>query len=370
MGSIEKSDEVIRTPKVDLHRGVTNTESSGCATVVQQMNWRDAFRVSTITAPDLQKLEVEPRKRIMGEWFQEGDLGFIFGPRGQGKTWWSMEIAHAIAEGRNLGPWQCSGPCPVLYTDGEMALDATRTRDAALTKSAAAELHYLHHQLCFDKTGKVLNLADLDAQDAFAEFIIQSGFKVVFLDNLSCLFAGVKENDADAWELVLPWLLKLRRCGISVVIVAHASRTGTMRGTSRREDAAHWIVQIKPVESDSEKQGARFVTQFTKNRNATDAEVQPLEWLFEKLEGGGVQIRYKPQSQLARFRELIAAGFTTATEVASHLEVSASRVSQLASQAKKEGWLFMKGRQYAISDAEPAPAPVGLAMQDVPEETE
>ena len=76
----------------------------------------------------------------------------------------------------------------------------------------------------------------------------------MFLDNLSCLFSGIKENDADAWELVLPWLLEMRRNRIAVIIVAHAGRNGYMRGTSRREDAAFWIIQLTEAKDACEIQ--------------------------------------------------------------------------------------------------------------------
>lgn len=91
------------------------------------------------------------------------------------------------------------------------------------------------------------------------------GVQVVVIDNLSCLFRGVAENEANAWEAVLPWVLDLRRAGISVV-VAHAGRNGQMRGTNRREDSAHWVQSLEPAHDDSgDFNGTRFVSRFTKN---------------------------------------------------------------------------------------------------------
>ena len=91
------------------------------------------------------------------------------------------------------------------------------------------------------------------------------GVQVVVIDNLSCLFRGVAENEANAWEAVLPWVLDLRRAGISVV-VAHAGRNGQMRGTNRREDSAHWVQSLEPAHDDSgDFNCTRFVSRFTKN---------------------------------------------------------------------------------------------------------
>jgi len=89
-----------------------------------------------------------------------------------------------------------------------------------------------------------LNLTNPAVQAALLENCRQREIEILLLDNLSCLFTGLKENDADAWEVVLPWLLELRRNRIAVVFIAHAGRNGFMRGTSRREDAAFWIMQL------------------------------------------------------------------------------------------------------------------------------
>ena len=109
----------------------------------------------------------------------------------------------------------------------------------------------LNHDALFHRSGKVLNLADPVTQEALLATMLEDGVKVLFLDNLSCLFSGVKENDADAWESVLQWLLTLRRHRIAVVFVHHSGRNKeTMRGTSRREDAAFWVIRLDEIEGE------------------------------------------------------------------------------------------------------------------------
>ena len=131
-----------------------------------------------------------------------------------------------------------------------------------------------------------MNLTNPAVQAALLENCRQREIEILLLDNLSCLFTGLKENDADAWEVVLPWLLELRRNRIAVVFIAHAGRNGFMRGTSRREDAAFWIMQLTEGQKAGEVQtGARSVARFVKNRNATEAECPPLEWQFNLPNG-------------------------------------------------------------------------------------
>jgi RecA-family ATPase len=77
---------------------------------------------------------LKPRKKLLGDWFCEGDLGFIFAFRGVGKTWLAMAIAHALSKGGKLGDWQAPEPVKVLYVDGEMPADLMRDRSKGLTK--------------------------------------------------------------------------------------------------------------------------------------------------------------------------------------------------------------------------------------------
>jgi putative DNA primase/helicase len=196
-----------------------------------------ALRAGILPCTKLAALGIPPRERLLGEWFLEGDLGFIFAPRGLGKTWQALAMATAIAAGGKCGPWEANGSRRVPYVDGEMPCEALCERIEGLGDDE--NLTVLNHEALFHISGKVLNLADPVTQDVLTAQMLANGVKVLFLDNLSCLFSGVKENDADAWEAVLGWLLTLRRHRIAVVLVHHSGRNKeNMRGTSRREDAA------------------------------------------------------------------------------------------------------------------------------------
>src|SRR6516225_4782600 len=116
----------------------------------------------------------------------------------------------------------------------------------------------------------VANLTEPKQQKIVTELCTQKNAKLLILDNLSCLFSGLKENDADSWELVLNWLLDFRRRRIAVLIVHHAGRCGDhMRGTSKREDAVFWVISIKEITDRPPNQdGAYFSSDFTKQRNS------------------------------------------------------------------------------------------------------
>lgn len=321
------------------------------APVDLKAEWLGFFATATCTAAGLAGLAVPPREAIIGDWFKEGDLGFVFGERGLGKTWLAMLLARKCAEGGTMADWTAHKPRRVLYVDGEMPLDEIRGRDVALSHGPTENMLYLQHEALFHLTGKVLNLTNPMVQAALLEKCQQDQIEVLILDNLSCLFSGIKENDADAWEQVLPWLLSLRRLKIAVVFIAHAGRSGLMRGTSRREDAAFWIIQLTAAKDAGEIQnGAKFVARFVKNRNATETACPPLEWHFVLPQGETTaSVSWKKLSTRQIFRELIESGLTSASDIAEEMSISKGQASKLAAKGIKEGWLTKNGRDYALT---------------------
>jgi hypothetical protein len=313
--------------------------------------WLEHLAKAICSSSGLAQLNVPPREPILGEWFKEADLGFIFGARGLGKTWLALHLGRQCAEGGSVADWKVHQPRRVLYVDGEMALDSIRERDAALSTAPTDGMFYLQHEALFHLTGKVLNLTNPIVQAAILEDCLRKKLKVLILDNLSCLFSGIKENDADAWELVLPWLLELRRNRIAVIIIAHAGRNGFMRGTSRREDAANWIIQLAEAKDEGEIQnGARFVARFVKNRNATEADCPPLEWHFNKpKDETRARVSWKKISTAQIFRQWIEDGVTNCKDLSEEMGITKGQVSKLATKAFAAGWLKKNGRDYALT---------------------
>jgi len=260
----------------DLLDAIVNAETLREA----EKSWTEALNESVITSRELRYLALAPRKKLLGDWFAEGDLGFIFAFRGVGKTWLALAIAQALSTAGKLGEWQAHEHVRVLYVDGEMPPDLMRDRAQGLERGND-ELEFLNHLILFERTGRVLNIADREVQQAITQRCIKTSVKVVILDNLSTLASGMKENEADSWELLNAWLLDLRRRKIAVVIVHHAGRSGEMRGTSKREDNVFWIIALDDMKKNvDDKRGARFILHFTKPSRNTQEEVPAYEWHF------------------------------------------------------------------------------------------
>ena len=133
----------------------------------------------------------------------------------------------------------------------------------------------------------------------------------------------------------------------AVVIVAHACRnTATMRGTSKREDAAFSIIRLDEVSGSDDQHGAKFVTRFVKNRNAPN-DPASFEWNI-RPDGEGVLVTYCEADNLTLFRQWIEDGLDTCGEIAEEMGLSKGQVSKLAKKAEKSGWLKKVGRKYEL----------------------
>jgi putative DNA primase/helicase len=278
-------------------------------------------------------LEIKPRKRLLGRWMKEGDTGFVYGERGTGKTWLTdLLIAHLTSAKDFDEDWDVPAAVPVVLVDGEMPYDDTKARLSGLGADEEF-LHLLHHEVLFERTGLTLNLTDERQQRIVTTLCEQTGGKLLVLDTLSSLFRGMKENDADAWELVNNWLLDLRRRRITTLIVAHAGRNGDhMRGTSRREDDAFWTICVKALtDRVPGARGAHFETEFTKWRNL-DSPPLGREWSVVTEPGGIVTWRCDELSFDEKVLALIQAGLRGATEIAEELKAVKSTVSKAAAR--------------------------------------
>ena len=301
----------------------------------------ESLMSAIFTTLQFKTMTVPERKPLIGTFLREGDIAFIHAQRGVGKTWYSIELAKAISSGTPFGPWKSHEAKNVLYVDGEVAAHDIQQRIRSLGADNERFL-YLNHELLFDKTASVINIAEPAWQEAILELCKQRAVGVLFFDNLSCLAPGVDENDTAAWSReLLGFVLNLRRAGVSVIFVQHSGRNGQMRGHSRREDPANWIIRLTKRESDC---GAKFIARFDKLRNgATWPET--LEWHF-RPDGESIEVAYKNADSMDIFLELVESGVDNNADIAVEMDVTKGYVSQLAAKAINNDCIRKKGQRY------------------------
>jgi hypothetical protein len=339
LAAMMRAEEISRTGIV--------TSSAAYEARETETNWLTTIDAATVRSSELASLTLNKRRPLLGDWLCEGDYGIIFAPRGVGKTWLGLMIAKAVATRGHVGEWKAPAPARVLYMDGEMPPDLMRDRDKGL---GSGEVEFLNHAILFDRTEKVLNITELAVQQAILQRCIRDNIRLLILDNLSTLASGIKENDSFEWEQLHNWLLQFRRHKIAVILIHHAGRSGEIRGTSKREDAAFWVIALDDAKKQADdKRGARFISRFTKPSRNTQDEVLSFEWhLVTDTATGEVSVGCKPAQTMDVFRQLVEAGVTECNQLAAEMRVSPATISRMAKKAIDEGWLEKKGREYVL----------------------
>jgi putative DNA primase/helicase len=311
-------------------------------------DWFTKLQSSVVlaTRADLGSLILKPRVPLLGGWLCASDYGIIFGPRGVAKTWFSLMIANAIAAGSALGEWNANNPGKVLFIDGEMPADMMR--DRILGFGGSENITLLNHEILFERTQGIINVTRVKQQEALLKLCIEENFKLLVLDNLSVCAFGVKENDSFEWEQLHRWLLQFRRHGIAVILLHHAGKTGQIRGTTKREDAAAWVISLTDAKERSEdKEGSRFVSYFSKqSRNCMNTPAY--EW-HVVLKDSAVTVSWKHAHGADLVLQCIRDGVSECTMIAGEMGVSPATICRMAKKLQDDGLIEIRGRKYVLS---------------------
>lgn len=293
-----------------------------------------------ICLTEFAKLELPPRKTLLYPILPERGLAMLFAGRGIGKTHVALGIAHAVSCGGEFLRWKAEKPKRVLYIDGEMPQQALQERLKAIQAASDHEPEAEAFKLfCMDRQplGQSINLADRKHQIALKPFLDDVSFLV--LDNMSTLMNGGPENDAESWDSMQAWLLQLRRRGVTVLIVHHASRGGNARGTSKREDVLDTVIQLKHPSDYSPADGARFEVHLTKARGVFGEDAAPFEATLQTdSEGRAVwtcaDLGEDDDANMEQILTLASAG-NSVREIATQLKKSKSVVHRILKEARQ-----------------------------------
>src|SRR5262249_12545122 len=227
-------------------------------------------RLRPLDLAELFALDIKPRGMVLEPIIPEKGLAMLYAARGTGKTHVALGIAYAVATGSSFLKWRAPAARRVLLIDGEMPASALRERLQHISAGETpipATLQILAGDLVEHGIG---NLASPLVQAELEPWL--DGVELLILDNLSSL-AAVRDNDGDSWAPMLLWLLRLRRLGLTVLIVPHAGKAGEQRGTSRREDVLDTSIRLRRPGDYVPGQGARFEVQIDKARGIFGDEV-------------------------------------------------------------------------------------------------
>ena len=317
------------------------------ALVVELEDWDPRPpRLRPLTLSKFFSLSIKPREMLLDPIIPEKGLAMLYASRGTGKTHIALGVAYAVATGTGFLRWKAPKPRRVLLIDGEMPAAALQERLASIvagiteTEAKPDTIRILAGDLI--EEGGIGNLASPEVQAELDPWLDDTD--LLILDNLSSLTAVIRDNDAESWGPIQDWLLKLRRRGVSVLIVHHAGKGGQQRGTSRREDVLDTSISLRRPEDYSPAEGARFEVHIEKGRGVHGDAAKPFEAKLEVRNEAAIwTTRDIEDVNMARVKALLDDEMTV-RDIADETGISKSTVQRLKKRIEMEKGAAMTER--------------------------
>jgi putative DNA primase/helicase len=275
--------------------------------------------------------EIKPREMLLNPILPEQGLAMLYSWRGTGKTFLALGIGAAIASGTHFLRWTAPRPRNVLYIDGEMPAFTMRERSAMILAGTEGD----------GPEPGALKIITPDVQDRpmpdlatpEGQYLIEphlAGVDLIILDNLSALCRSGDEDKREGWLPVQEWCLKLRRQGISVLLLHHSGKGKQQRGASAREDLLDTVFTLKHPKDYSFNQGLRCEVHFEKTRSMLGDAAKPFEARMESgPDGRAIWTWRELEDAKAQQAASLYAEGVSVRDVANELEISKSQAGRL-----------------------------------------
>lgn len=264
-------------------------------------------------------------------------LGMIYAATGVGKTFFAVEIAVAVATGGECFGWKAPMPRKVLYIDGEMGTRALSERiDSARKRMPHLDepdnLKILPYDACVREGVQIPDMSissELSRLDQYTQDMY-----LIIVDNLSALLRSGIENEAESWREFQGWLLRMRAEGCAVLLIHHAGKSGSQRGTSKRLDALDLTIKLSKVDGHDGSVGAWFKVEFEKSRGLFGEAVRPFS---TQLIEGEWKCDSAGSSPLQLVADTYNSGTQSPTEIGKILGKDKSTISRQIKDCKENG---------------------------------
>lgn len=298
----------------------------------------ERFGLVTVALNDFLLMDLPPREYLLEPWLPKAGICMVYAKRGVGKTFFALEIAMAVAFGDTFLSFKAPKPARVLYIDGEMPANVMQERLCKIMGRMTPNIEIQQPLIITPDLQQdfMPDLSTEEGKDAIRPYTDNAD--LIIIDNISTLGGCSKENEAQSWFPFQQLALELRRQGKSVLFIHHAGKSGTQRGTSKREDILDTSILLKHPSDYEPSSGACFELHFEKSRGMVGESVNPIYcWLTDD----GWKYEVLEDSNYHRVIDLANQGLSQ-TEVATELELSKGYVSKLFKRGKTLGGINAK----------------------------
>ena len=212
--------------KFDLENKLTAEEF--CAEYMKDEKASLTKSDSSASSQDKSDKKTKESKMMLGPLIRKGTYSLMCGDKGSGKTSLATLIAASVATGKEfvqvLRP-ERDMPKRVLFLDFELGEHDFMQGAKYFCKNTSEKL--TKDDLPFDYEDKAGLGINIYSKDGFVEIketvsAYENKIKLLIIDNITALSTGNAGKDKDGWsQLVYPYIRKLNKIGISVIILAH-----------------------------------------------------------------------------------------------------------------------------------------------------
>jgi len=237
---------------------------------------------------DYQSLDIPEPSFIISKLFKTKSINFISGPKGNGKTEYTLGLSDIISKGGKFLNYEVEEPNPVIYIDGEMDEYDLIERRIPYTQNRAPNKYYfniIHYAQQIDQTIPDIKFEHGQKliEKKIAEVKAKTGkTPVLVLDNLRSL-SNYRENESDDWRPIGIWLKTLRALDVVSIVIDHHGKgeNSGPRGSSSKTDWANVSIFIKSVEKGRTQGKIRLGIHFDKARGLRPDDTEDYECEYD-----------------------------------------------------------------------------------------
>ena len=339
--AIQREEEKIRRKQGHKPTAQTSTTAGDRRMVPTDGEVKD---VHALSMKELFELDIKPPEFLLEPWLRERDLVMVHAMRGVGKTWYGLGLSLAVATGTDFLGAKAGKPQSVLYVDGEMSVGGMKDRLGQLSVGLDpdCEIEDIRLRLLsLDHSSRTRPMYLLDTEEGRyqLEGAIEDASLLV-IDNISTLLPTENENDASNWSIAQNFLLKLRRAGLSVIVIHHSGKGGQQRGTSRREDVLDVVQKLQRPSNYEDGDDCRIEITYEKARGLRGPAASTIDAQLVSGEHGGLVWTWQA-AKVAKEKHgvsLLVEGMRC-EDVAKELGVARATVFRWQKKARAEGTL-------------------------------
>ncbi len=297
----------------------------------------DLGPISALEEEKFMALAFPKPQLILEPWLPAPGLLMIHAARGQGKTWFALSVAKAVAAKADLLGWTCQRYARVLYVDGELPGAKLQERLDRFERSPPGLFHVLCRDTFLLRRQPMPDLGTKEGREVLNDMIDGCQPDLIIFDSLSTLVRTGVENEAESWAPIQDWMLAHRWKGRTIIMIHHEGRSGKPRGTSKREDVMDTMIGLKMVEREGDELDGEsvFELQFTKHRDFFGAAAEPM-LIRLSMRDGKVIWNHERVKDARREKALkLRQTGMKQKDIAKELKISEGRVSQVLKDADR-----------------------------------